>query len=91
MKAFDLVILTPVGAVFSQAVYSLVVPGVEGRLGVLAGHAPMIVGLQSGLLNAVGSDGRWSWKSGPGLAEIKPGSVTVMVDELEKMAAPKPG
>ncbi|HEX2999936.1 MAG TPA: ATP synthase F1 subunit epsilon [Armatimonadota bacterium] len=41
-------IVTPEQVVFSEDIVSLVVPGVEGSLGVLAGHAPLMTELRAG-------------------------------------------
>jgi len=48
MNAYLFSIVTPGGKVLEERVESLVAPGTEGFLGVLAGHAPMIVALKNG-------------------------------------------
>lgn len=47
---FRLEIVTPVGPVYSGEVVSLIAPGSEGYLGVLAHHAPLLTALRAGTL-----------------------------------------
>ena len=44
----NLVILTPDKEIFQGKVSSINVPGVEGRFGVLKGHAPIVAALGKG-------------------------------------------
>jgi F-type H+-transporting ATPase subunit epsilon len=48
MKSFELEIINPERVVFKGTASSLVVPAFEGKLGVLAGHAPMVAQLLPG-------------------------------------------
>lgn len=48
--AFSLSVVAPDRKVVETNVVSVVAPGTEGYLGVLAGHIPMIVSLKPGLL-----------------------------------------
>ena len=50
MANFKLAVLTPRGLIFDGDVSSMVARGSEGQLGVLAGHAPMIVSTIPGVL-----------------------------------------
>ena len=50
MAVFKTTILTLEEAAFEDKVDSLVVPGLNGRFGVLAGHAPLVAALQAGIL-----------------------------------------
>ncbi len=47
---FHLSVLTPTESVFDETVESIIVPGSEGYLGVLAHHAPLITALMPGKL-----------------------------------------
>lgn len=49
-STFRLSVVAPDRTVVEQDVLSLIVPGVEGYLGMQAGHQPMIVALKTGLL-----------------------------------------
>jgi len=48
--AIKLVIVTPERQLLSQSVYDVTLPGAEGELGVLPGHAPLITELGIGQL-----------------------------------------
>lgn len=49
-KTFKLELITPSEVVYSKDVVSIVVPGSEGYLGVLARHAPLMTSLKEGQL-----------------------------------------
>jgi F-type H+-transporting ATPase subunit epsilon len=57
MKTFDLEIMTPERTIFHAAVRSVTVPAEDGRLGVLAGHAPLLSVLQPGEVDITQEDG----------------------------------
>ena len=49
MAALTCDIVTPVAKLFSSDVYMVVVPGVEGEMGFLPGHAPLVSVLANGV------------------------------------------
>ena len=51
MNVFALSIITPTGKMFEGNIESLTVPTVEGSLGVLANHTPILALLKQGTLN----------------------------------------
>ena len=57
MNTFDLEILTPERTIFHAAVRAVTVPAEDGRLGVLAGHAPLLCVLQAGEVDITAEDG----------------------------------
>jgi F-type H+-transporting ATPase subunit epsilon len=80
---FELSILTPERAVFEGKVEYVQVPGSEGYLGVLAGHAALVTELASGTLTArePGGDER-HWRVSGGFFEVAAGRATVLADEV---------
>ena len=50
MRGFNLSIITPEGAAYENVVEYAVVPGVEGELGILARHTPLIAAVKRGIL-----------------------------------------
>jgi len=50
MSTYQLSIITPNGKVFDGQVESIVATGMDGSLGVLAGHTPLVVALKNGPL-----------------------------------------
>ncbi|MCX6645556.1 MAG: F0F1 ATP synthase subunit epsilon [bacterium] len=49
-NTFNLTIATPAGWVADNEVESLIVPGIDGYLGILANHAPLMTAIDIGLL-----------------------------------------
>lgn len=80
MATFTLAIYTPEGEAFSGAVESLEAPGRQGRFGVLAHHAPMIIALKRGILRATGDDRELYFVIDEGVLEISSDQATVLAD-----------
>ena len=75
-------IVSPDRLLLSQPVEMVVIPAAEGEMGVLPGHAPMIVLLQAGTitLHEGGKPTSRLYVSG-GFAEVTPERCTVLADE----------
>ena len=58
MSKLNVELVTPEALVFSSDVEMVVVPGVEGDFGVLAGHSPMISSLRPGVIEIYESASR---------------------------------
>ncbi len=79
----QLQIITAEREVFSGAVDTLVAPGVEGQLGILPNHAPLITVLQPGEL-MVRSDGEQSYLAlSGGYMEVLGNRVIILADAAE--------
>ena len=83
MPKFKLHISTPEKLFFNNDVESVILTSIEGELGVLSGHIPMVTALATG---AIKMRARGEWKiavvSG-GFAEIKNNEVVVLADTAE--------
>jgi F-type H+-transporting ATPase subunit epsilon len=80
---FDLAVLTPEGTVFEGKVEYVQVPGSEGYLGVLAGHAALVTALAAGTLTARQPGGdETRWRVSGGFFEVAGGRATVLADEV---------
>jgi F-type H+-transporting ATPase subunit epsilon len=80
---FQLSVVTPDGAVYDGHVRSLRLPGVDGSLGILPRHAPMIAVLQCGIAHVVHEDGEAEQiAAGEGYAEVRPGNVGLIISFL---------
>jgi len=80
---FDLSILTPEQSVFEGRAEYVQVPGVEGYLGVLAGHAALVTELAAGTLTVRKSGGDVvAWPMSGGFFEVSGGRATVLADEV---------
>ncbi len=82
MATFQLELVSPEKLLLSRQVEMVVIPAAEGEMGVLPGHAPMIVALRGGIIRVVegGQDAERLFVAG-GFAEITRDRVTVLADE----------
>lgn len=79
----DLEIVTPERQVFSETVGSVVLPGTEGYLGVLPGHAPLLTMLAPGEVRCE-SEGRTRLMAvSGGYAEVLRDRVTILAETCE--------
>ena len=84
-KNFKIEIVTPERIVLSKDIVSLVVPGVEGSLGILADHAPLMAELGIGEIQLRDSDGKIEhMATSGGFMEVSKNSVRILADTLEK-------
>jgi F-type H+-transporting ATPase subunit epsilon len=81
--ALQLDVITPERRLLSEQVDSVTVPGLNGELGILPGHTPLISALQTGLLSyAQGGATRRLLVSG-GFVEVNADRVSVLADMAE--------
>lgn len=68
-------------AIYSGEVLSIEVTGIQGELGIHAGHTPLLTEIKPGQLTAHLADNKTEvfYLSG-GMLEIQPGSITVLAD-----------
>jgi F-type H+-transporting ATPase subunit epsilon len=81
--AFDLV--SPEKLLLSAEADMVTVPGTEGYMGVMAGHAPLVSTLRAGMVDVLvdGKDDRYFIRGG--FAEINPEKITVLAEEAIPM------
>lgn len=80
----ELRVVTPERVVFTDIVEMVILPGVDGELGVLHGHAPLVVALKPGEVR-VTKDGIVQFLFiGEGFASIGPEEVTLLVHRAER-------
>jgi F-type H+-transporting ATPase subunit epsilon len=88
MKSLKVNIVTPEKVAWEADAVSVTLPGSEGYLGVWANHAPLVTGLQPGVitikLNDAG-DTKYMACSG-GFVEISNNTVNIMTDTCEEAA-----
>lgn len=75
---FDLV--SPERKLASVQATEVQIPGADGDLTAMEGHAPTITTLRPGILKAVGSDGTKSYVVTGGFAEISASGVSVLAE-----------
>ena len=84
--SFRIVILTPEGRFLDEDAEGLVLPVPDGRLGVLAGHAPMLAAVSPGVLVLRRGDGSQFFAVGSGTAEIGRETVTLVTEAAVRAA-----
>ena len=86
MPAFSLEVVTPERVAYSGQVASLQAPGSEGSFGVLAGHIPLLTGLQIGRLRFVEEDGgEVQMAISGGFVEVGREQVAVLAETAERI------
>ena len=89
-NTFKLSVLTPERAVFEGVVEYVQVPGSEGYLGVLANHAALVTGLQSGTLTVRKADGvTETFAVSGGFFEVSHNDATVLADAVAEPVVAK--
>lgn len=84
---FQLAIVSPERMVFSGEVYSAQVPGAEGDFGVLAGHAPVLSVVRSGVIRVdLGQAGKHAYFVTSGYAEVNSTSCTILSEHVQNLA-----
>jgi F-type H+-transporting ATPase subunit epsilon len=80
MALLHLEFVSPENVLFSGDVDQVDLPGSEGDLGVLPGHAPMVTTLRPGVVTIFRDGRRESVVVVGGLAEMGPAGLTVLAD-----------
>jgi F-type H+-transporting ATPase subunit epsilon len=84
MSSLKLDIVTAERIVYSEEVDIVVAPGVEGQLGILPHHAPLMTILQSGELVVRRGTQEASVAISGGFLEVRPDRVIVLADSAER-------
>jgi F-type H+-transporting ATPase subunit epsilon len=87
-NALHVEVVTPDGQVYSEDVGMVVLPGVEGELGILPRHQPIVTLLGVGETRIRDLDGTWEYvATGIGYAQVLFDKVLVVVDHGELAGA----
>jgi F-type H+-transporting ATPase subunit epsilon len=86
--AFDLV--SPERRLASAEVSEVQIPGADGDLTAMPGHAPVITTLRPGILRASAPGGAQAYAVTGGFAEIAAGSVTVLAERAVPLSEVTP-
>lgn len=84
MTPIRLEIVTAQREVFSEEVDTVVVPGIEGTLGILPHHAPLMTSLETGELSVRKGSEEFSVAISGGFLEVRPDRVIVLADVAER-------
>ena len=78
-------IVTPSQQLFSGDVQMITVPGVEGEMGILGGHAPLLTTLNIGEITLHRADGETEYIAvSGGVVEVRPDKVIVLARSAER-------
>lgn len=84
MSGIKLDIVTAERAVYSEEVDMVIAPGVEGELGILPHHAPLMTTLQPGELRVRKGGEEVSLAISGGFLEVRPDRIVVLADAAER-------
>ncbi len=84
MPSIKLDIVTAERIVYSEEVDAVIAPGVEGQLGILPHHAPLMTMLQAGELVVRKSGEEEIIAISGGFLEVRPDRVIVLADQAER-------
>jgi F-type H+-transporting ATPase subunit epsilon len=77
-------IVTAERSVFSEEVDVVVAPGIEGQLGLLPHHTPLMTTLQAGELRVKKGGEEFSLVISGGFLEVRPDRIIVLADAAER-------
>lgn len=80
MPALHFEFVSPERVLFSGDVDQVDLPGVEGDMGILAEHAPLVTTLRPGILTIFNGGAREAVVVIGGIAEVSPAGLTVLAD-----------
>ncbi len=81
MPALHFEFVSPERVLFSGDVDQVDLPGVEGDMGILAEHAPLVTPLRPGIITIFNAGARESIVVIVGIAEVSPAGLTVLADK----------
>jgi F-type H+-transporting ATPase subunit epsilon len=81
MPALHFEFVSPERVLFSGEVDQVDLPGVEGDMGILADHAPLVTPLRPGILTIFNGGARELVVVIGGIAEVSPAGLTVLADK----------
>jgi F-type H+-transporting ATPase subunit epsilon len=80
MTTFHFDLVSPEKLLFGGEVSQVDLPGSEGDMGVLAGHAPLVTALRPGIIVVFRESGDLRVVVNGGFAEVGPSGLTVLAD-----------
>ena len=78
---FKFELVSPERVLLSEDVEHVVLPGVDGDLGVLPGHAPVVVKLRPGAISVIGDASTRKIFVKDGFAEFTPDTLNVLAEQ----------
>jgi F-type H+-transporting ATPase subunit epsilon len=86
MAALHFEFVSPERVLFSGDVDQVDLPGSEGDMGILAGHAPLVTALRPGIVTIYNGGTREPIVVVGGFAEVSPAGLTILADRAQPRA-----
>lgn len=83
-EKISLEVLTPERLVVRDSVDEVIIPGLDGELGVLPNHTPLISQLKTGVLSYKAGNERHQLHVSGGFVEVLPDRISVLSDVAER-------
>jgi F-type H+-transporting ATPase subunit epsilon len=80
MSSLQLEIVTPEARIFTGSAQMVIAPGVEGELGILPDHMPLMTEIHPGEVIVTTEDNELSFAVGGGFLEVLPDRVSILTD-----------
>jgi F-type H+-transporting ATPase subunit epsilon len=84
-RTFRVSVISPERRLFEGPAKFLVVPGHDGEIGILHGHAPLMALLGRGLLRVETEEGQRRFHVGGGFVQVVHDEVSVLSEEAEEV------
>lgn len=84
MASLKLTVVSPEGEVYSGKVDMVLAPGIDGQLGILPNHAPLITQLATGELRVRVGGEEYYFAIHGGFMHVLPDAVTILADLAER-------
>jgi len=76
-------IVTPFGIIYNEEIDFLKAPAIDGEIGILSRHAPLVTGLEIGILHIMKGEEEIKIAISEGFIEVKPSNIKVIVRTAE--------
>lgn len=76
-------IVTPTGKAYSEEIDFLKAPAIDGDIGILPRHAPLVTGLKTGILQLKKGEDRLMVPISDGFMELTPDNINIVVRTAE--------
>jgi F-type H+-transporting ATPase subunit epsilon len=86
VPTFEVSLVCPEALVFAGEADQVDLPGAEGDLGVLAGHAPIVTELRPGIVRIIANGGDEKFVILGGVAEFSRSSLNILADSASRIA-----
>lgn len=83
LKKIRLEIITPERVVYDKEVEFIEATAIDGEIGILPGHAPLVTGLKTGLLRVNKNGDVLKISISEGFMEVQPARITILIRTAE--------